>query len=208
MTYDFAVQLIGYLGSALVIASLAQKSILRLRLIGLGGSAVFFVYSILIEAYPVAVVNVIAAGLHLYYLVKITQRPQDVFSTLRVYPESRYLDRFLEFHAADIARFQPEFHYEPQEGQFAVFILRDMVPAGLLVCAGDESDEVEVRLDYAIPQYRDFKLGRFVFSDASGVFDSGVPIWARATTPEHAQYLRRMGFEKTADERYSLRQPV
>ncbi|MDH3731822.1 MAG: hypothetical protein OES13_12000, partial [Acidimicrobiia bacterium] len=108
----------------------------------------------------------------------------------------------------EITRFQPEFRYQPEEGQFAVFILRDMVPAGLLVCAGDGSDVVEVRLDFAIPQYRDFKLGRFVFSEASGVFDQGTRIWARATTDEHAQYLRRMGFEKADDDRYSLRQPV
>jgi hypothetical protein len=208
MTYDFAVQLIGYLGSALVIASLAQKSILRLRLIGLAGSAVFFVYSVLIEAYPIAVVNVIAAAIHVYYLLRLTRRPHDVFSTLRVYPESRYLDRFLEFHAADIERFQPEFHYAPQDGQFAVFILRDMVPAGLLVCAGDGSDLVEIRLDYAIPEYRDFKLGQFVFSEASGVFDPGTRIWARATTEQHANYLRRMGFERSDADRYLLRQSI
>ena len=56
------IEVIGYIGSGLVILSLLQKSILRLRTIGLVASLTFLVYSISIEAYPIAVVNVVAAA--------------------------------------------------------------------------------------------------------------------------------------------------
>ena len=64
------VEVVGYIGSGLVILSLLQKSILRLRTIGLVASLTFLIYSVSIEAYPIAVVNVVAASIHLYYLRK------------------------------------------------------------------------------------------------------------------------------------------
>jgi hypothetical protein len=197
------VQLVGYLGSALVIASLAQKSILRLRFIGLGGSATFLVYSLLIAAYPIAIVNLIAGAIHAYYLRQLIARPEEVFSTLEVRPDAFYLQRFLEFHAADIARFQPEFRHQLGGNMKTVFILRDMVPAGLVVCRAD-GDAFKIVLDYAIPEYRDFKLGRYVFSRNSGIFESGARLWSPASTPDHATYLQRMGFRQTGEDRFEL----
>lgn len=200
---EWWVQAIGYLGSALVIASLAQKSILRLRLIGLGGAAAFLTYSLLIEAYPIALVNTIAAAIHIYYLRKLILRPEEVFSTLEVRPDSPYLQRFLEFHASDIRRFQPEFRHDLPEHMRVVLLLRDMVPAGLVVYRPD-GDRLKIVLDYAIPEYRDFKLGSYLFSDKASVFEPGSKLWSPASTPEHAAYLHRMGFDRTAEGEYEL----
>lgn len=203
MSYETLVELVGYLGSAFVISSLAQKSILRLRLIGLAGSATFFVYSILIDAYPIAIVNVVAAGIHLYYLVKLTRRAYTVFDTLQVRHDSAYLNRFLEFHSDDIGRYQPEFRRELGEHMSVFFVLRDMVPAGLLVFRQDEGD-IKIVLDYAIPEYRDFKLGRYVFSEKSRIFPTGTTLWSFATSPQHAKYLERMGFVPKLNDRFEL----
>jgi hypothetical protein len=197
------VQLIGYLGSALVIASLAQKSILRLRFIGLGGSITFLVYSLLIAAYPIAIVNAVAAMIHVYYLRRLISKPESVFSTLEVRPDAFYLQRFLEFHAADIARFQPEFRHQLGDNMHPVFILRDMVPAGLVVWRAD-GDRIKIVLDYAIPEYRDFKLGGYVFSSKSGIFSTGARLWSPASTPAHAAYLQRMGFTRATEDRFEL----
>ncbi len=94
---NILIEVIGYTGSALVILSLLQKSILRLRMIGFVASSTFLIYSIAIEAYPIAVVNVVAASIHLYYLRKLLRRKNEVFTILRMRPESRYLAYFLDF---------------------------------------------------------------------------------------------------------------
>ncbi len=78
-----------------------------------------------------------------------------------------------------------------------------MVPAGLLVYR-DDGGPLKVVLDYAIPEYRDFKLGRYVFSDKSGIFVPGTRLWSFATSPEHATYLEKMGFTETVDDRFEL----
>jgi len=97
MSSTITYEIVGWIGSALVIASLMQRSILKLRLIGIGAAAAFLVYGFLIGAYPLVIVNVIVIGVHLYFLRKLTRRQDEVFSVLKVYPESRYLAYFLEF---------------------------------------------------------------------------------------------------------------
>lgn len=204
------VEVIGYLGSGLVILSLLQKSILRLRTIGLVASLTFLVYSISIEAYPIAVVNVVAASIHLYYLRKLVRRKAEVFSILRLRPDGRYLQYFLDFYRDDIAtRYQPDFVYKPAPDVIAVFMLRDMVPAGLLVARLHGGSSFEILLDYVIPQYRDFKLASWLYSEDSGIIEETRSrlAWTRVTTPDQQNYFTRIGFkpDKTAlvPERYS-----
>lgn len=205
------VEAIGYAGSALVILSLLQKSILRLRAIGLVASLTFLVYSISIEAYPIAVVNVVAASIHLYYLSRLLRRKGEVFRILRLRPDGRYLRYFLDFYKDDIAtRYQPDFVYEPAPDVMAVFMLRDLAPAGLLVAKLHGDSSFEILLDYVIPQYRDFKLANWLYSEESGIVKetNSRVAWARVTTPAQEEYFTKIGFkpDKTplVPERYSL----
>lgn len=199
-------EVVGYVASAFIVLSLLQKSILRLRLIGLAGSLTFIAYGLLIGAIPIAAVNVLTASIHIWYLRKLLTRPNEVFQILHVSPESRYLQAFLDHHGQDIARYQPEFTLDPALHDLTAFVLRDLVPAGLLIGSTTSPGDVDLALDYAIPAYRDFRMGRWVFSDESGLFAErdGHTVRAVATTPDHATYLRRMGFEEVASGAFEL----
>jgi GNAT superfamily N-acetyltransferase len=130
-----------------------------------------------------------------------------MFRLLEVQTDSQYLHHFLECQGNDIRRFIPSFHYDPQKDKLAVFVLRDLVPAGLLL--GEVRDGVlRVDIDYAIPQYRDLKVGQFLFSDQIDWFRRrGVKeIVSPAGVGEHPQYLERMGFQPVGDgEHYRLK---
>jgi hypothetical protein len=194
-------EVIGYLGSALVVASLSMKSILRLRLVGLAGAIVFSMYGILISAYPIVITNTVIVGIHLYFLRQLLGS-KPVFTVLEVRQGSRYLERFLDYYAEDIAAFQPDFHYEPRPDRYRAFILRDMVPAGLFMCDIDGSETGHVQLDYVIPAYRDLKLGRFLYSSNSSIFaDPRIThLESRTGTAKHNAYLERMGFQPITGE--------
>lgn len=203
------VEVVGYVASGLIVLSITQKSILRLRLLGLVGGMVFLVYSLMIEAYPIAAVNLVASGIHLWYLRRLVRRKDEVFRVLRVLPESRYLLDFLEFYRDEIqGHYQPEFEYTPNPDLVTAFILRDMVPAGLLIGESRDDGTFEVKLDFVIPQYRDFKIGSYVYSDRSALFEPPMPstVWATASNKDHATYLRRMGFARCAHDpdRYEI----
>lgn len=188
-------EIVGYTASALVVVSLTMKSILRLRLIGLAGSTTFLVYGILIGAVPIVITNGVIMGIHLWFLRKLLGKTE-IFSLLRVRRDSDYLRAFLEFHAAEIQRFQPGFAFGPSAEARIWFILRDLLPAGLFIAEPHDDGSFEIVLDYAIPQYRDLKLGTWVYSGRSGMFDDDHPrsLWAAHWSPVHDTYLERMGF--------------
>jgi len=190
------VELIGYAGSLLILASLTRASILQLRIIGLAGSACFLVYGILIQAYPIAVVNVAIVGVHLYFLRQLLSKKTEFFASLELSQGSAYLKHFLEFHQSDIHRHQPKFSYEPRDDQIRAFILRGSVPAGVFIGRACADGSVEVELDYVVPEYRDFKVANYLYSDRSGVFDQKGRrrIWTELGSAENITYFERLGF--------------
>lgn len=187
-------ELLGYVASALVAISLMMSSILRLRIINLLGALTFAVYGWLIGATPVALVNLFIVGINLYYL-KGMLRGREFFRLLEVAPDSAYLEYFLDFYAREIRRFLPHFHHHEHPAELNLLVLRDLMPAGVFM-ADVQGDTARVRLDFVIPQYRDFKIGGFLFSESAGFFrERGIKrIVTERGTDVHAAYLRRMGF--------------
>ncbi len=192
-------EMVGYAGSILVAVSLMMKSLLRLRIINLVGATVFVTYGLLIGAYPVALLNGLIVGIDLYYLFQMW-RQKDYFTLLEVSPQGAYLRGFVDFYKEEIDEIFPEYTSEPKPGQAAVFVLRNMVPAGLLVIE-PEGDQARVLLDYVIPGYRDFGVAKFLFEEHADYFVTrGIRrLTSAAGRPRHASYLERMGFERRGD---------
>jgi hypothetical protein len=191
-------EIIGYIASVLVAISLTMRSILRLRIINLVGAVFFTAYGLLIRAYPVAAVNAFIALINIYFLLQIFLS-KEFFTLLEVRPDSAYLKEFLRFYEKDIQRFLPAFRpaYAPHEEVF--FVLRNMVPAGVVIAERLDEQRLQVRLDYAIPGYRDLKVGRYVFVEQKDALrQKGFrQILSPAGAPQHSRYLRRMGFVPT-----------
>ena len=204
MTHPSGLQYLGYAASILIASSLLMRSIVRLRILNLAGAATFSVYGFLIGATPVAVLNLMTATINIVQLIRL-QRRREIFRILEIRPNAPYLQYFLDFQADDIHRFFPAFEYDVQKNDgsgLALFVLRDLVPAGVVL--GKVHDGLlEVSLDYVIPQYRDMKVGRFLFSDEADFFRRlGLrAILSPADTEVHANYLRNVGFEAMGDGR-------
>lgn len=194
-------QLLGYAASALIVTSMLMRSIVRLRMINLLGAATFSVYGFLIGAYPVGILNLLTTTINVIQLIRL-QRRQEIFRILEISPDSPYLRYFLDFQAADIARFFPNFRYERAENAIVLLVLRDLIPAGMLL-GRIEGTTLIVELDYVVPQYRDLKVGRFLFMDEAEFFRKRglTQILSPADADVHAQYLRRVGFQPTGDGR-------
>jgi hypothetical protein len=193
-------EIIGYIASILVAISLMMSSILRLRLINLAGALFFTAYGLLIGAYPVAAVNFFIVLIDLYYLNQM-RSTREFFRLLEVPGTSEYLRYFLDFYRKDLSTFQPGFEVLPGENHLAFFVLRNMIPAGLVIGEVRGGDCLYVALDYAIPGYRDFKMGRFVFSEQAQVLrERGIRrVYSAPGSPAHARYLERIGFVEEKD---------
>lgn len=198
MSRDLVYELIGYLGSALVVTALLMTSLRRLRMVSFVGALVFTTYATLIGAVPLIVVNVSIMLINASSLYRMS-RVKDYFSSLSTGPESVYLKRFLEFYSADIQHYFPTF-LMPESGCRAIFVLRDLVPAGLWIGHETGPDQWQVDLDYAIPRFRDSKIGRYLYS-AEGPLPEGTFV-VKEPTSDHVDYLKRMGFAERSDGQF------
>jgi len=194
----FIYELIGYLASVLVAVSLMMSKIVRLRIINTLGAIIFIIYGILIDSMPVAGVNAFIVAVNVYYLTKI-YTTKEYFKLLRVLPSDEYLGYFLEFYKNEISQFQQEFSYQPQKSDLNLMVFRNMIPAGVFIGKKDEKDPhiLNVELDYVIPQYRDFKIGNYLYHDKRDIFkDLRIrTIRARSVNDSHQRYLEEMGFQ-------------
>jgi hypothetical protein len=197
------VELVGYVASALVILSLTMRSVVRLRIISLCGSLTFLLYGYLIESPPVMVTNGSIALINMWFLrqeffVKPANRHDLGVSAIR--PDSPFLNDFIEYHADDINRFQPDFEMPIGDDVTSLLLTRDGLPAGLLV--GRRTDDaLAIDLDYVLREHRDSRIGQWIYGPGADVFrDAGLNrLTATALTDDHDRYLRKVGFAPTTD---------
>lgn len=191
-------EIIGYSGSVLVAISLMMRNILKLRVINFFGASTFAVYGYLVGAYPVLILNSFIAIIDLYYLAEMLKQ-KDHFTLIPVLDKShQYLNRFFEFHEKDINKFFPDFRREVLDTSECFFILRNLIPAGLFVFESKDSNEAFIWLDYAIPDYRDFKNAQFVFSaEQQFLKERGIErLVTQSKVSKHTKYLLGSGFKQ------------
>ena len=67
---NYYLEAFGYLGTILVIVSMTMSNITKLRLFNISGAIISAIYSIIISAWPVVLLNVVLTIIHLYHLTK------------------------------------------------------------------------------------------------------------------------------------------
>ncbi len=196
---------IGYTASAIIAISMTMSSIVKFRLINLVGAALFSTYGFLIGSLPVALLNCFIVAVDIYYLAGIFSK-KEVFETMRVRNDNKYLLRFLDFHKKEIRQFFPDFNYDPELNTLSFFVLRDMSVAGLFLARREDTNILRVGLDYVIPEYRDFKNGKFIFHRLSDAFiaEGYAKIVSEGHTPIHKKYLKKIGFREVSPGHFEL----
>jgi hypothetical protein len=195
-------ELIGYAASALVVLSLAMRSVVRLRIISLVGSVTFVVYGAMIESIPIIITNSAIAVINVWYLRKELGQRRDL-GAVAIPLDSPFMQDFIAFHLADIRRFQPSSTI-PEDGAFCLLLNRDGLPAGALI-GRPRDEELEITLDYVLAPYRDSRIGRWLFGTGRDVFrDAGFRrLVASPGNDAHRRYLETTGFRRDGD-RYAL----
>lgn len=165
-------EIVGWVGSALLVWSLLQTRILRLRALNLVGCAVLIIYNGVNEIWPMLGLNIVLAGINIWQLRKLvsTRHDEATYEVVEVEPASELLLRMLHQHSDDIHRFNPGIDLSGPEGaRMAFLVLRGDQIAGIVVIRDAGAGVAQLVLDYVTPKFRDFAPGAFVFR-RSGVF--------------------------------------
>lgn len=197
-------QFIGYAASIVIALSMTMSSIIKFRWINITGAMTFCTYGFLIKAYPVGILNGFIVLVDIYYLIHIYSK-KEKFEILEINSSSVYLKRFLKFHNSRIQKILPGFEYNPDMNTVSFFILRDMAIAGLFLAHRENDNVLKVGLDFVLPQFKDFKNGKYVYNNLNQYFiDAGyTSVMAVSKNQSYIKYLKKLGFTETESGTYS-----
>ncbi len=186
---------LGYAASILIAISLLMNSIVKLRWFNLVGSLLFTIYGFAIGALPVGFINLFIIFINLYYLYKIYSE-KEYFKIIKIGKTDEYLKEFISYYQEDIKGIFPLYKDELQEDSIGFYILRNLVPAGIFIASKYDDTTLLIDIDFAVPAYRDFKIGRYLFTNYRDYFYKlGYRrLITYSENEKHLHYLNRMGF--------------
>ena len=200
------VELLGYCASAIIAYSLTRSSIVKLRCINLLGASSFCAYGIIINAYPVALLNGFVALTNIFFLSRLLLNTQRQFSILKVARPSNYVDFFLAYHHNEIKHIFPRFLRKSADTIREYYFLMERTEVvGMLSGYVSDADTFTVDFDFVIPAYRDCRLGHFTLGHGQELAKKFgfKQIVALADSYEHEQYLTKIGFSPKKNGRWT-----
>ena len=190
------IELIGYLGSALVVVSMLMASVVKLRVVNTVGSAIFMGYALVIGSYPTAVMNFFLIAINVYHLVRLFLNHKE-YDLVTASPDDGFVGYFLEKHRTDIAAHFPRFTEKAAQADCVLMVCCGGDPAGIFLAKNAGKGDLTVLLDYTVPAYRDTSAGRFLYAQLK---EKGYrKLIARGDVDKHRDYLTHVGFRQEGD---------
>ena len=192
MSKEMIIEMVGYLGSLLVLVSFIMTSVFKLRIVNSIGSLIFMIYALIIHSYPTAIMNFCLVLINVHFLWKMSHGEKQ-FELVEADPDDSFVQYFLNKYHGDICKFFPEQDFSFPKDAKAYLVTHEGRPVGMTIGKQD-GDKMELLLDYSIEAYRDFSIGAFLF-DQLAKKDIHTITYA-GPDEQHREYLQKMGFVK------------
>ena len=155
---------IGYLASICLAFALMVKNTIKARWFNVAGNLFFIAYGLLIPAIPVIIANGGLLFINVYQLYKLYNK-QEQFKLVEITNENNLGKYFLEHYSTDIKSFFPNFKWQSSSNSISFVVLRNMELANIFVAHLNQAGQAIVQINYTIPKFRDYKVGRFIFEE-------------------------------------------
>ena len=186
-------EIIGYIGSFLVVISMLMSSIIKLRVINTVGSVISGIYAVICGALPLALMNLCLIIINVINLVKLLGKKMP-YELVEGNADDPLIRCFLENFKTDIKSFFPDFSSD-ETGCDAVFVTCCQgAPIGLML-GKRQGDLLDLAMDYTTPAYRDCTAGKFLHGKLP---ENGVRTlrFSHTLTDQHREYLQKMGYSQ------------
>ncbi|MBS1764887.1 MAG: hypothetical protein JSS90_07990 [Bacteroidetes bacterium] len=195
---------IGYLASAFLAVSLVVTNAFKFRWYSLGGQVTFIIYGLMINAMPVVIANAILLVINIFQMVRL-YRSREAFDLVQIDTQDELISCFIKRNGKDLESYFPAFKNEADINNKAFITLRDLSIANLFIIRISDEGQAQVMVNYTIPKYRDYKVGRFIFEQEKNRLQAqGVKkiTYNQVAHPGHAKFLTMLGFAKLPDGSY------
>ena len=175
MDVAMIIELIGYLGSTLVVVSMLISA----------------TYALIIHSYPLALMNICLIVINCYNLVKLLKSEQH-YDLIRTGTGDAFLGYFMAHYKQDIRNFFEETDLDVSKADTAYIVCCGANPAGMLLGNMEEEGVLKIGVDYTTPAYRDCSVGKYLYSRLS---EQGIrKLKCAGGSEKHEEYLLKMGF--------------
>lgn len=203
-------EVLGWVGSVVLVYSLTETRVTRFRVLNLVASVLLVAYNTVLGIWPMVAMNGVIAGVNVWHLLRMLRTRDDeaTYEVVEVGPGEEYLRHVLRRHAADIERHNPGFAWDgAAPGRSAFLVVRESETVGVVLLRETEEEGTgRVELDYALPRYRDFSVGKFVYRREGLLSRLGFRV-LRAPTDrmaDAAEYFTRVGFHPDGADPHGL----
>ena len=198
MTSRTIFEIIGYVGSALVLLSFLMSSVLKLRIINSLGSLASLIYGLLVHTYPTVIMNAALLIINIVFIIKMSKSNDErIYHVHTAGPEENFLSYFIASHLTDINTFFPGFEFPSDKYNYADIVYYKDTAIGVVVGIINDDKTLDIYLDYTGPEYRDFSAGKQVYRKYHEIGLKKVTF--KANPEKSVAYLEKMGFEKEGD---------
>lgn len=192
-------ELVGWIGSAVLIISLLQTRVMRFRVLNAVSCVVLVGYNAAVGVWPMVAMNVVLVGINVVVILRLLRQRHDVraYQAVPIGTDEPFLHALLRRHVSDIAQFNPDLPADPAGYAEHAFLVSsgDQVVGVVLSRSGRVPDEQQVVLDYVLPPYRDATPGEFVFRPDGPFAALGTrTVVASPGMASAERYLRSVGF--------------
>ena len=196
MNTSILIEAFGYLGSLLVLVSMLMTSVVKLRVINTIGSVIFTIYAFIIKSYPTALMNFCLVLINVHFLWKMSKMGKE-YEVVECDRNDVLLKYLVDHYRSDINRIFPGIDLNLRQIDRAYVVLCQGKPVGVTLGNMEDDDTLELKLDYTIPEFRDFSIGSFLFDylkkkDIKDVVYKG-------PDENHLDYLNNQGFVREGD---------
>ncbi|MBR5965225.1 MAG: hypothetical protein IK015_03845 [Treponema sp.] len=198
MEVKVLLEIIGYVGSALIVISMTMTSVLRLRLVNILGSGISICYAIFVKAYPVAFLNAFLIMVNVAKIIQLFRLEKSY--RMVVSKGSDGLPQYLaQKYSKDISKYFPDFKKINDDDDVFILMNGD-IATGVTAGKIDGNDCFNITIDYTTPAYRDNSAGLFLYKEIAkrgckkAVFE--------ASSKNHEDYLYKIGFVKVSRGKY------
>ncbi len=184
-------EIIGYIGSFLVVISMLMSSIVKLRVINTIGSVISGIYAVICGALPLALMNLCLIVINVINLVKLLGKKMP-YELVEGSTENSLVKYFLNYYMEDMKTFFPAFDGNGEGNNAAFVTCCQGTPIGLLL-GKRQGDTFDVAVDYTTPAYRDCSAGKYLHEKLP---ENGVHTlrFTQTLTDQHRGYLEKMGY--------------
>ena len=187
MNINMLIEAFGYLGSLLKQITLKQRQEVKLRIINTIGSVIFTIYAFIIKSYPTALMNFCLVLINLRFLWKMSRMDKE-YGIVECDRNDVLLRYLVDHYRSDISKIFPGINLNLRQIDRAYVVLCQGKPVGITLGNAEDDDTLDLKLDYTIPEFRDFSIGSFLFDylkkkDIKTVVYKEVRTARRARTP-------------------------